>query len=229
MNYKWSLRWRLQLRRKVEREKGIPNWMWCIHLPSMSRWRAALYFDITINVSDFFVMFLRVTPQPKGAMGVRKEITLNTTDYNFSILGEITVSLEAIKHNIQFHLLLRQFSVLVRGFSRHEKTVKETRRLRSRFSGVCVDDWWLFIDSVLDLIEQHSSWIKFGRNFRVSSTCGQPLDFFSPKSEIQLQSLSAPFRRQSSQSVLHVKRKFDTMTRHNEEGGMLLSLLSYSP
>lgn len=90
---------------------------------------------------------------------------------------------------------LRQFSVLVRVFVRREKAVMETRRLRSRFSGVCVDDWWLFIDSVLDLIEQHSSWIKFGRNFRVSSTCGQPLDFFSPKSEIQLQSLSAPVSR----------------------------------
>lgn len=104
MNYEWSLRWRLQLRRKVEREKGIPNWMWCIHFPSMSRWRAALYFDITINVSDFFVMFLRFTAAEGD--GVRKEITLNTTDYNFSILGGIRVSLEAMKHNIRFHLLL---------------------------------------------------------------------------------------------------------------------------
>lgn len=93
--------------------------MWCIHLPSMSRWRAALYFDITINVSDFFVMFLRVTAAEGCDGGVVEEITLNTTDYNFSILGGITVSLEAIKHNLIFSYIycfrLRQFSVLVKG------------------------------------------------------------------------------------------------------------------
>lgn len=106
----------------------------------MSRWRAALYFDVTIDVCGIFFRFPSFSccdskRAERKVDGGAKEITPNTTDY---VTVEITYNLQPENHNNGFRLL--SFTAPIFCVLGAVLCVRVRKRENVDYGRVCVDD-----------------------------------------------------------------------------------------